>query len=64
VKVSITSQLALGATVDPFVHVVPVAAIAKSDAFVPLIAKLVICNVEPPGFASETLEAALAVPTP
>ena len=58
------SQLAFGATVEPFVQVVPVVAIAKSAAFVPPIARVVMCSVEPPGFASVTLDALLVVATP
>lgn len=64
VNVSMMSQLASAATVDPFVHVVPVAAIAKSAAFAPLIASVARCNVDPPELVSVTLVAALAVPTP
>ena len=58
------TQFAAGATVDAFVHVVPVAAMAKSPAFVPLIATVLMCRVEPPGLVTVMVEALLAVPTP
>ena len=64
VNVRLMSQVAFGATVEPFVQVVPVVAMAKSVAFVPPIAALVICNVEPPGLVSVTLDALLTVATP
>ena len=57
VNVTLMSQLAAGATVEPFVQVVPVVAIAKSAAFVPLIATVVMCSVEPPGFVTVILDA-------
>ena len=64
VKVTLMTQLAAGATVDPFVQVVPVVATAKSAAFVPLIATELMCSVEPPGLVNVMEEALLAVPTP
>lgn len=64
VNVRLMVQLAAGATVDPFVQVVPVVATAKSAAFVPLIATVAMCNVEPPGFVTVIDEALLVVPTP
>jgi hypothetical protein len=57
------TQFAAGATVDAFVQVVPVA-MAKSPAFVPLIATVLMCRVEPPGLVTVMVEALLAVPTP
>ena len=63
VNVRLMTQLAAGATVDPFVQVVPVVATEKSEAFVPLIATLPICSVEPPGLLTVIVEGALAVPT-
>jgi hypothetical protein len=64
VNVTLMTQLAAGATVDPFVQVVPVGAIAKSVALVPLIATVLMCRVEPPGLVTVMVEALLAVPTP
>jgi hypothetical protein len=64
VNVTLMTQLAAGATVDPFVQVVPVVATAKSVAFVPPIATVLMCSVEPPGLDTVIDEALLAVPTP
>jgi hypothetical protein len=64
VNVILMTQLAAGATVDPFVQVVPVVATAKSEALVPLIATVLICSVEPPGLLTVIEEALLAAPTP
>jgi len=64
VNITLMTQLAAGATVDPFVQVVPVVATAKSAAFVPLIAMVLMCSVEPPGLLTVMEEGLLAVPTP
>lgn len=64
VKITLMSHVRLGATVEPFVQVVPAAATAKSAALVPLIATVVMCRVEPPGFVTVILDGALAVDTP
>lgn len=64
VNVTLMTQLAAGATVDPFVQVVPVVATAKSPALVPLIATVVMCSVEPPELVTVIDDALLAVPTP
>ena len=63
-NVRFMAQVPSAATVDPLVHVVPVVAMAKSAAFVPLIASVARCSVEPPGLVSVISVAALVVPTP
>jgi hypothetical protein len=63
VNVTLMTQLAAGATVDPFMQVVPVVATANSAALVPLIATLVMCSVEPLGLVNVIEEALLVVPT-
>jgi len=64
VNVRLIVQLAPTATVEPLVQVVPVEAIAKSAALVPLIAKVVICSVAPPGLLTVIEVVALIVATP
>jgi hypothetical protein len=64
VNAMLTSQVGVGATVEPFVQVVPAAAILNSAALVPLIATVVICSGEPPGFVSVILDGLLVVATP
>ena len=64
VNVTLMTQLAEAATVDPFVQVVPDVATAKSPAFVPLIATVLMCSGDPPGLFTVTDEALLVVPTP
>jgi len=64
VKVTLMSHVKVGATVEPFVQVVPVAAMAKSAALVPLITTVAMCRVEPPGFVTVILDGELAVDTP
>ena len=67
VNVTLMVQLANGRTVDPFVHVVPVAATAKSAKLGPLNAKALVaakCSGDPPGLVTVIVEALLVVPTP
>ena len=55
VNVTLIVHVALGATVAPLVHVVPLVTIAKSEAFVPEIdGAAVIFKVELPVFFTET----------
>src|SRR3989442_9011277 len=62
VKVSLITQLPLGTTIAPFVHVVP-AAMAKSPGFAPPRATVVMLKVPVPLLATVTLCAALVVLT-
>jgi hypothetical protein len=63
VKMRLTIQLVAIATVDPFVHVVPLA-MAKSAAFGPLTATVVRLRAALPGLESVTVIGVLGVPTP
>jgi hypothetical protein len=66
VNVTLKTQLAAAATVDPFVQVVPVAEIAKSPALAPLNAKaftLAKCSEDPPGFVMVIDDALLVLDT-
>lgn len=64
VNVTLMMQVPAGATLEPFVQVVPVAT-AKSEALVPEIAGTAEkVRATPPGFVTVMVFAALAVPTP
>ena len=65
VNVRLTTQFAPGATFDPLVQVVPVAAIAKSPALVPeIVGAAEKVSATPPELVTVTVCGALAVPTP